>query len=55
MAKRINGVKPFINDKRPVDYTNFKLKRKMERANESHSSNVNLKSKKYAIQIIKSS
>jgi len=49
MSKRINRIKPFINDKRPIDYTNYKLKRKMERSNESNSGKVNQKSNKLAI------
>ena len=34
MVKRINHTKPFVSNKRPVDKSNYKLKRQRQRANE---------------------
>ena len=40
MVKRLNRAKPFISNKRPIDYSNYKLKRRMERTNETRSSEI---------------
>lgn len=44
MAKRINQTRPFVANNNPIDYSNYKLKRRMQRTNEEHSSEMKLKS-----------
>lgn len=51
MAKRIDRTRPFISNTRPVDRSNYKLKRRMQRANEEKSSDLKLKSTSFPSQI----
>jgi hypothetical protein len=54
MAKRINRTRPFVGNTRPIDYSNYKLKRKMERTNEEYSFEQKHRSTTLVTQITKS-
>lgn len=38
LVKRLNKIKPFVANTRPLDTTSYKLKRTMQRANEQQNS-----------------
>jgi hypothetical protein len=45
IVKRLNGTKPFVSNSRPMDPSNYKLKRRMQRNNEEQNEELKDRSK----------